>query len=257
MSAQTLRDRLAGGRPLFMSWSMLPGTLGAELLAQQSWDACVIDMQHGLIGYQEARDMAATVMALDKPTVVRVPVGAHGLMGRVLDIGVEGLIAPMVNTGEDARALAAATKYPPVGERSWGAYRAIGSAGLGQEDYLAAANGLAVSFAMIETRTALDNLDEIAATPGIDGLFVGPNDLTISLTGGTSLDAMGTPEVREAISLIAAKASENGLVAGIYCGTPDFALTHAELGYSFLAVGTDRGFLAEGAANALARLGRG
>lgn len=256
MSAKTLRGRLQGGHPLYLSWSMLPGPLGAEVLALQPWDAAVIDMQHGLIGFPEARDMAITVMHTGKPAVVRVPLAAPGLTGKMLDVGAEGVIAPMINTAEDARALVAATKYPPLGERSWGAYRALGAGGHAAEDYLARANDLVVTFAMIETRTALDNLAAIASTPGLDGLFVGPHDLTISLTGGATLRAAETAESRDAIALIAATARDNGLVAGIYCATPEDALARAEAGYGFLAVGSDRGFLAAGATAALQSLQR-
>ena len=117
--------------------------------------------------------------------IVRVPLGDFAMVSRVLDFGAEGIIAPMINTAADARAFAAAAKFPPIGERSWGPHRATMLAGIAdQKDYLANANDNIVTLAMIETRTALANIDAIAATPGIDGLFLGPSDLSIALSEG-------------------------------------------------------------------------
>ncbi len=117
--------------------------------------------------------------------IVRVPVGDFATVSRVLDFGAEGIIAPMINTPADARALAASAKYPPIGERSWGPHRATTLAGLADQTvYLREANDHVVTLAMIETRTALQNLDAIVDTPGVDGLFLGPSDLSIALSDG-------------------------------------------------------------------------
>ena len=111
-----------------------------------------------------------------------MPLGAFAVASRALDFGAEGIIAPMINTPEDARAYVSFAKFPPLGERSWGPHRATTLAEMSdQKAYLYTANDLTVTFAMIETRTALDNVEAIAATPGIDALFLGPADLSIAL----------------------------------------------------------------------------
>ena len=136
------------------------------------------------------------------------------MASRVLDFGAEGVIAPMINTVADARAFVGAAKFPPLGERSWGPQRAMTLAGIADpKTYLRDANDNVVTLAMIETRTAMDNLDAIAATPGIDVLFVGPSDLSIALTDGRELDPHSA-EVEAAIEKIVAAASKAGKIAG-------------------------------------------
>ena len=149
--------------------------------------------------------------------IVRVPLGDFAMVSRVLDFGAEGIIAPMINTAADARAFAAAAKFPPIGERSWGPHRATMLAGIAdQKDYLASANDNIVTLAMIETRTALANIDAIAATPGIDGLFLGPSDLSIALSDGRTLDPE-SKEVEVELDRIVAAAQKAGKIPGAYC----------------------------------------
>src|SRR5438876_9497278 len=174
----SLARRLAAGETIYSAWCGLPYPTVTEIMAREGFPAITLDGQHGLW------DTAATVAGIaavrqgGAAPIVRVPIGDFAMVGRALDFGAEGIIAPMINTQADARAFAAAAKYPPVGERSWGPHRATMLAGIAdQRDYLAEANRLTVTFAMTETRTALDNLAAIAATPGIDGLFLGPSDL--------------------------------------------------------------------------------
>ena len=123
---------------------------------------------------------------------MRVPLGAFATASRALDFGAEGIIAPMINTVADAKAFVGAAKFPPLGERSWGPTRAMTLAGISDpKQYLNEANAATVTLAMIETKTAMANLDAIAAMPGIDVLFVGPSDLSIGLTDGK--DSIRTP----------------------------------------------------------------
>jgi 4-hydroxy-2-oxoheptanedioate aldolase len=160
----------------------------------------------------------------------------------------------MINSAADARALVAATKYPPLGERSWGPHRATMLAGISdQKDYLREANALTVTLAMIETRAALDNLAVIAETPGIDGLFLGPSDLSLALSRGASLDPMAQ-EVDRELERIAEAAGKAGKVLGAYCHTAERAVALAKRGVRFLAVGSDLGFLRAGIGAALKTL---
>jgi 4-hydroxy-2-oxoheptanedioate aldolase len=176
------------------------------------------------------------------------------MVSRALDFGAEGIIAPMINSAADARAFAAAAKFPRIGERSWGPHRAAMLAGIAnQKDYLANANDNIVTLAMIETRNALANSDAIASTPGIDGLFLGPSDLSIALSDGKTLDPESNA-VEAELDRIVAAAHKAGKIAGAYCATAERALAVAKRGMRFCAISSDMGFLRAGARLQLDRL---
>src|SRR5262249_49442878 len=179
--------------------------------------------------------------------MVRIPVGEFATASRALDFGAEGIIAPMINTPADARAYVSFAKFPPLGERSWGPHRATTLANMAdQKVYLREANALTVTFAMIETRTALDNVEAIAATPGIDALFLGPADLSIALSNGAEVDPM-SPKVDRELDRIMGAAHKAGKVMGAYCHSVERAAALAKRGVRFLAVGSDMGVLRAGA----------
>jgi 4-hydroxy-2-oxoheptanedioate aldolase len=161
------------------------------------------------------------------------------LASRALDFGAEAIIAPMINDAADARNFAAAAKYPPLGERSWGPLRAMAIQGKSNAvDYLREANDGTLTLAMIETATALGNVDAIAATPGIDALFVGPYDLATTLSSGKAQD-VHAPQVEQAIDKICAAAKKAGKIPGIYCRDADGALAMVKRGFRFVAAGND------------------
>ena len=170
------------------------------------------------------------------------------MVSRALDFGAEAIIAPMINDGSDARAFASAAKYPPAGERSWGPQRAMALQGAAAAtDYLREANAQTLTLAMIETPAALNNVDDIAGTAGIDALFVGPYDLSTSLSAGAAQDVQA-PEVERAIDQICAAAKKAGKIPGIYCANAARALAMAKRGFRFLTIGSDLGMLRESAA---------
>ncbi len=249
MSASfSLAARLRSGEIIHSGWCGLPYPIVAELVGREGFPAVTLDGQHGLWDLAAMVAGIAAVRQGGAAPVVRVPVGDFATVSRVLDFGAEGIIAPMINTEADAQAFAAAAKYPPVGERSWGPHRATMLAGIAdQKNYLAEANDLTVTLAMIETKTALANLDSIAATPGIDGLFLGPSDLSIALSQGRSLDPL-SKAVDAELDRIVAAARKTGKIAGAYCHTAERAVTLAKRGVRFLAVSSDMAFLRAGAA---------
>ena len=160
----------------------------------------------------------------------------------------------MINTPADARAYVSFAKFPPLGERSWGPHRATTLANMAaQKVYLREANALTDTFAMIETKTALDNVEAIAATPGIDALFLGPADLSIALSNGADVDPM-SPQVDRELDRIMGAAHKAGKVMGAYCHSVERATALAKRGVRFLAVGSDMSFLRAGAAAALKAL---
>lgn len=248
LSGFSLARRLRAGETVFTAWCGLSAPIVAETIAREGFSAVTLDQQHGLY------DMAATAAAIaairmtGSSPIVRVPLGDFAVASRVLDFGAEAVIAPMINTVEDARAFIAAAKYPPMGERSWGPHRATTLAGIpDQKVYLREANALTMTFAMIETRAALANIDAIAATEGIDALFVGPSDLSIALTDGTTLDPH-SQEVEAALEKVLAAAKKAGKIAGLYCANAERAMATAKRGFRFLAVGSDLAFLRAGTA---------
>jgi 4-hydroxy-2-oxoheptanedioate aldolase len=243
----SLVARLKAGETLFTAWSGVPDSLTVEIVANQAFDAVTLDMQHG--GHHEDSVLRSIVPVLSakKHAVVRIPVGRFDMASRALDFGAEAVIAPMVNSVEDARLFAVSMKYPPLGERSWGPTFALPRSG--QKDvntWLRASNDRTVSFAMIETRAALDALDGILATSGIDGVFVGPADFSIAWTNGATVNP-NLEEMMEPVARIAARAKQAGKLAGIYAVDPKLAGRFVSMGYRFLALGSEPRYIALGA----------
>lgn len=243
----SLFSRLSSGETLFTAWSGIPDALTVELLAGQAFDAVTLDMQHG--GHHEDSVLRCLVPVLraNKHAVVRIPVGRFDMASRALDFGAEAVIAPMVNSVADARAFAAAMKYPPIGERSWGPTFAFPRASAtDQQAWLRDSNDRTLAFAMVETRAALDALDGILATPGIDGIFLGPSDFSIAWSGGQTLDPL-REDMMETIADVARRALAAGKVAAMYVN--DMVLTgrYAAMGYHFQAIASEHRAVAAGA----------
>jgi 4-hydroxy-2-oxoheptanedioate aldolase len=250
VSGFSLADRLRAGETVHCGWCSLPYPIVAELIAREGFGAAALDQQHGLWDTASLVAGIASVRQAGASPVVRVPVGDFGGVSRALDFGAEAVIAPMINTAADARAFAAAAKFPPAGERSWGPHRATMLAGISDlKDYLRDANAATLALAMIETREALDNVDAIAGTDGIDALFLGPADLSIALSGGT-LDPMGRA-VDEGLDRILVAANKAGKLVGAFCPTPARALELEKRGVRFLAIPGDIAFIRSAASAAL------
>ena len=244
----SLARRLKAGETVFSGWCPLPYPIVAETIAREGFSTVTIDQQHGLWDTAATLTGIAAIRQGGAAPIVRIPVGSFSTASRVLDFGAEGVIAPMINTVEDALAFVSVTKYPPVGERSWGPHRAMTLGNVpDMKSYLREANDLVVAIAMIETRTALANLDAIAATEGIDALFVGPSDLSIALTDGAEVEPHSALVERELDRVVAA-AARHHKVPGLYCANAERALFAAKRGFRFLAVGSDLAFLRAGAA---------
>ncbi len=243
-----LARRLRAGETVFSAWCTLASPVVAETIAREGYACVVLDIQHGLWDTASTITGIAAIASAGSAPVVRVPVADFAFVSRALDVGAEAIIAPMINTPADARLFAAAAKYPPLGERSWGPQRAMALQGLtNATDYLRDANTGTLTLAMIETETALANVDAIAATPGIDALFVGPYDLSTALSGGRAQD-MQAPEVERAIDRIGEAAIKAGKIPGIYCRDAERALAMAKRGFRFLTIGSDLGIVRDGVA---------
>jgi 4-hydroxy-2-oxoheptanedioate aldolase len=248
MPGFTLAKRFRDGETVFSGWCGLPYPLVAEALAREGFPAVTIESQHGLWDVAGILHGIAAVRQGGAAPIVRVPLNDFALVSRSLDFGAEGIIAPMINTPADARAFAAAAKFPPVGERSWGPHRAMTLGGVpDMPTYLREANDHVVTFAMIETRTALQNFDAIIGTPGIDGFFLGPSDLSIALSDGKNVDPL-SKEVDGHLDTMIAGAQKAKKIPGAYCHSAERAAALAKRGVKFLAVSSDLGMLRAGAA---------
>lgn len=253
MAAPVLAERLRAGETLLSGWSTLPESLVAEAVARAGFDCVTIDAQHGLHDPASVMRAIGGILHAGRPALVRLPVGDNALASRVLDMGAEAVIAPMINSAADARALIAATKFPPIGERSWGPSRVLALRGNDPQQYLESASRTSLALAMIETDRALGALDDILAVPGLDGVFVGPSDLSVSFSEGKQI-APFDPSLDDAIRRIADLANAAGKIAGAFAANADRARTFRDWGFRLIAVGTDQAYLANGAKAMLAAI---
>lgn len=243
-----LRDKLDRDRMLITAWSTSPSPEIAGALAGCAFDAVTVDMQHGAHDEGSAFAAMRLIHARGKPGLLRIPVGRNDLASRALDMGFEGVIAPMINTAADARDFAGAMKYPPLGCRSWGPMRALELHSQDSpESYFKSANRKTLAIAMIETCEAFAALDEILSVEGIDGVFVGPSDLSISWSNGEGVDPK-RPDMQDALADIAARTREAGKFAAIFAVDPAATPLYAKMGYRLTALNTDPGVINAGAA---------
>ncbi|QFU15363.1 HpcH/HpaI aldolase family protein [Microvirga thermotolerans] len=245
-----LPDRLKAGPPALAAWCGLPDPSIPGVLAREAFDAVVIDMQHGAVDFAAAVRAIPLIAAAGKPAVARIPVGEFATASRLLDAGAAGVIAPMINTLEDARRFAAVMKFPPLGERSWGPHGALSLTGLQPGEYFRAGNGLSLALAMIETREALEIVDGILDVAGIDGIFIGPSDLSIGLSQGRELDP-ASAAVEKALDHALARARAAGKIAGVYAPSGERAFELARRGFQLVSIASDTALLRSGAQMAL------
>lgn len=231
------------------AWLSIPSAFAAETVAHAGFDYVCIDMQHGVIDYQVAVTMLLALSTGDCTPIVRVPWSEPGIIGKMLDAGAMGIIVPMVNSVEEARAAVAACRYPPAGARSYGPTRAAMYAGA---DYFDHANDQVACIPMIETKRALEGLDDILDVPGIDAVYVGPADMSITLGQQPRMDNGGAFE--EARLRIAAACAKRGITPGIH-GNASLAPKHAAAGYRMITITSDIAAIAAGAAADLASVG--
>jgi 4-hydroxy-2-oxoheptanedioate aldolase len=246
-----LAGRLAANGEALCAWVTVNEPAVAEWLAREAFDAVALDMQHGAIDYAGAIRSILSVALAGKPTLVRVPVGAFALASQLLDAGASGILAPMINSGDDARRLVEFVKFPPLGHRSWGPRTALPLSGLDATPYLKAANGMTQAIAMIETRAALDALDDILRVEGVDGVFVGPSDLSIALSGGVSVEPRGAAVMIEA-RRVAERAKAHGKYAAMFCFDGADARAMLGLGYRMCTIASDQALMRAAARGELA-----
>ncbi len=250
MRENRLRTLWKSGGAAVNGWLAIPNSFSAETMAHQGWDSLTIDLQHGVVDYQAMIPMLQAISTTATVPVVRVPWLEPGILMKTLDAGAYGVICPMVNTREDAQKLVAYTHYAPRGTRSFGPVRALLYSGA---DYPTHANDTIVTFAMIETAKALDNLDDILSVEGLDAIYIGPSDLSLALGCNPTFDDLD-PAAAQAVDHILARAKAHGVVAGIHNGSTDAALKRIAKGFQFVTVSSDARLMASGAQQVIAQM---
>ena len=219
----------------------MPGSYGAEVVARQGYHAVTVDLQHGMMDFETAMAMLQAIGSTDATPFVRCPAVDGPQIMRLLDAGAYGVICPQVDSPELARRFVEACRYPPAGTRSFGPARGVLYGGA---DYFDHANTHVLALAMIESREALDALDAILDTPGLDGIYVGPNDLALSLGARPGAERDGP--VADAIARILAAALQRDLLAGIFCADAALARQRLSEGFHLVTPGNDAAILAQG-----------
>jgi 4-hydroxy-2-oxoheptanedioate aldolase len=250
MRENNIRTIWANGGTVINGWLAIPSSISAELMALQDWDSVCIDMQHGAIGYETAITMLQAISTTNKTPIIRVPANESGIIGKVLDAGAYGVICPMVNNAAEAAAFVCACRYHPQGQRSVGPLRASLYAGA---DYVKNANSTVLTMPMIESAEAVKNLDAILATPGLDSIYVGPSDLSVSMNESAGFDPM-FPEVLKAVELIAVRANKAGVMPGIHVGSVAYGKRCRDMGYRLITYLSDFRMLQQAATRGIAAM---
>jgi 4-hydroxy-2-oxoheptanedioate aldolase len=243
----TTRAHLQGAALSTGAWINLDDPRVTHTIARAGFDWVCIDQQHGYSAGADGTDLVAAVRAAGTHALVRVSWNRPEEIGRVLDTGADGVIVPMVETAEEARAVVAAARYAPEGRRSWGATRGPAAATFPDAG---AANAATACLVMVETPAAVERVEEIAAAEGVDGIFLGPFDLSLAY-GMPIHELIDDHGAESPLSRVVAACRRNGITAGAFAGTVDRAAALRAHGFTMLAVTSDDALVAQaGAATA-------
>jgi 4-hydroxy-2-oxoheptanedioate aldolase len=243
-----LKKIFAEGNIAVNGWLHIPSTWSAEVLANQGFDSLTVDLQHGLIDYQMAFYMMQAINTTDAIPLARVAWNDPAMIMKLLDAGAYGIICPMINSREECEAFVGACRYHPKGYRSLGPTRARFAYGM---DYADHANDQILTIAMVETKEALDNLEEIVSTPGLDAIYIGPGDLGLSLGMEERVDNR-SPEFLKIMDKVANECKAHNIVASIYTSDPNYAREIISHGFQFITVMGDTYMLAKMASQTIA-----
>lgn len=251
MRGNTVRTRLAAGETVINAWLSIGSSYSAEGVGHSGVHSVTVDLQHGMMGFQEALHMLQAISATPAIPLVRVPDLDPARIMHLLDAGAYGIICPMISTPEQAAALVAACRYPPFGTRSFGPSRGLLYGG---KDYVARANETVMAIPMIETAEAVERIDEILAVDGVDMIYVGPNDLAYAIEGHVNLPR---PESERAIATVVARARQRGIPVGIFCSDAEDARARRDQGCALVTPGNDFGHLTRSMTAAVTLLAEG
>jgi 4-hydroxy-2-oxoheptanedioate aldolase len=246
-----VRQAIRDGTPTIGTWLTLASVLVAERMALSGFDWLTIDLEHGPTNWETAAAMAAVISAHGVVPFARVPSASDENIKRALDLGIWGVVAPMVTSAEQARAVVASCKYPPEGIRSLAGGRNDAGWGTDAATYFARANDEIFVCVQIEHPRALERLDEILAVPGVDCAFVGPQDLTANL--GIQPPQLDSPDPRydEALEQVLAAGRRHGVGAGLMVASAAAARRRHEQGFTMVALAAEARILTAAATQAV------
>ena len=240
MRKNKLKKIFKEGKAAINGWIEIPSSYSAETMAHQGWDSLTIDMQHGAIGQSDVLQIFQAISTTDVVPMARLNWNEPGQIMKVLDYGAYGIICPMVSNREQAEKFVQACLYPPKGYRSFGPTRGFMYGG---SDYVDHANDEILKIAMIETKQALQELDKIMSTKGIDGVYIGPADLSLAIGEKAGFDKPeGHPTYEQMLNILS-HAKKHNLIAGIHNATPEYAKKMIDLGFQIVTVGSDKIFM--------------
>lgn len=244
---------LRAGKPQIGTWLSLGSVAAARFMARTGFPWLTVDMEHSPVDIQTAATLFGVIADAGCVPLARIPTGKHEWIKMVLDSGAMGIVAPMVMNAEEARAIVAATKYAPRGNRSvGGGFHAINFGATADEYYKNADDEILVVIQTEHIR-AVDIADEIYAVPGIDAIFIGPNDLAYSMRSADG--TLPSKEVfEETLARILAAAQRHGVPCGLHVLTAEDALRRARQGFQFIAVGSELKFMLDGSALAVKQI---
>src|SRR5210317_2569 len=237
MRKNKIKQMMKDGLPIINGWLSIPSTVSAETMAHLGWDSLTIDLQHGLVDYSDALPMLQAISSTNTTPITRVNWNEPGQIMKILDAGSYGVICPMVSNKKEAEKFVQACMYPPNGYRSFGPVRGLIYGG---QDYAKHADTELLKFAMIETKEALDKLDEIMSVKGVDGIYIVPADLSLAIGEEPGFDKSENTKEYSHILKILEHAKKNNIFAGIHNGTPEYATKMIEKGFNFVTIGSDQ-----------------
>ena len=251
MRKNKLKEIFKTGKSAVNGWLQIPNSFTAELMANQDWDSLTLDMQHGIIDYPNAVGMLQAISTKDVVPMARVNWNEPGQIMKILDAGAYGIICPMISNKNEAENFVKACMYPPRGYRSYGPIRGLVYGGA---DYAEKANDEIIKFAMIETKESLENLDEIMQTEDLDGIYIGPADLSLAVGEKPSFDKPEGDPVYELIMKILEHAKKNNIIAGIQNGQPEYAEKMIKKGFQLVTIGSDQRYMTAASKTAISKL---
>ena len=228
-------DNLKKNGFILNGWLSIPYSFTAEAMSKLGWDSVTIDLQHGQSDYSSSISMLQAMSESNIMPFVRVPWNEPGIIMKILDLGAIGIICPMINNKEDCEKFVSYCYYSPLGQRSFGPMRALVKYG---NDYPKYANNQIITLAMIETEEAINNIDEILSVKNLDGIYIGPADMSISYGLEPKFDVKTDP-IYSNIKMIISKVNKYNKIAGIHNGTTKYAKEMLSLGYKFVTVSSD------------------
>ena len=238
MRPNLVKQALKKGQPAVGTWLSLGSITAARFLARAGFAYLTVDIEHSLVDWETATHMFASIADVGCTALARVPANRHDYIKRVLDNGAHGIVVPMVNSREEAQAAVAAALYPPAGNRSVGGSVHALNFGTTATDYYAHANEEVLIVLQCEHIQAVEDADAIFSVPGIDAIFVGPNDLAASMC---SKDGKPPSDeaMAEAFKHVLQTCRKHGVAPGLHCFSPEEARQHIQEGWQFIAISSE------------------